>query len=308
MFDLQASKQRRSEFRLQQLQLVLYAKENKFLLLGGMDHFSQSFFSDTIFVESSSSTLVWAEYMNLNVVGTPLAELEGLDASATPMTSSTAPVGAKAKTYKKVESQPQSQPVDPADALLQKALESSSSLRFLYGPTLPMKQNSGPRSEWDFRASMEKRRRMERERAAWLEENARNVGRFSAVASDWRNDVRITDTGNPKDPEYREWTLREIWDMINLSGVSLDPRDVPFKATQPGSTADCVAEGFIQEPEIPEWLAQQGRIIEEDDENDIIDRDAEALLGSEFSDFEDFSPGDSVLGDPIEDGLILDQF
>ena len=76
--------------------------------------------------------------------------------------------------------------------------------------------------------------------------------------------------------------------MITLDGASVDPRALPFKTESPTARTDFVAEGFYQHPEIPEFLAMQGRLIDEEDEADVVDADAEALLASEFSDFEDF--------------------
>lgn len=183
-------------------------------------------------------------------------------------------------------------------------MDTSSVARFFGGTSLPLRTNPGPMTEWDLRASMEKRRRIDAERAAWMDGKAQSIGRYKAVASDWRTDVRIKDTGDPTQAEYREWTLREIWDLITLGGQSVDPRDVPHKISELGTRTDFVAEGFVQQMDIPEWLAAQGRIIDDDNEDEVVDRDAEmALLASEFSDFDDFGSVAEPLADPIDDGF-----
>jgi hypothetical protein len=83
--------------------------------------------------------------------------------------------------------------------------------------------------------------------------------------------------------------------LITLGGAAVDPRTLAFKVESPNARTDFVAEGFYQHPEVPEFLGMQGRLIEEDDEAEVVDADAEALLASEFSDLDDFS------NDPLVD-------
>jgi hypothetical protein len=49
--------------------------------------------------------------------------------------------------------------------------------------------------------------------------------------------VRCADTGNPTDPQYREWTQREIWDLITQGGRNADPRDVELWVRNPREIA-----------------------------------------------------------------------
>lgn len=63
------------------------------------------------------------------------------------------------------------------------------------------------------------------------------MGRFPSLGADWRTDVRIQETGDPTDPVYREWTHKEIWDLITLNGRNADPRDVRLFVLNPKEIA-----------------------------------------------------------------------
>jgi len=164
--------------------------------------------------------------------------------------------------------------------------DTTSMARFFGGDSLPLRPNPGPMDEWDLRAAMEKRKRMDAERAAWMEDKALTVSQHIAVASDWRTDVRIKDTGDPTQPDYREWTLSEIWDLITQGGKAVDPRDVPHSIIEPNARTDFVAEGFVQQLDIPEWLAAQGKIIDEDDVDQIVDFEGDIVGWSKSEMFE----------------------
>jgi hypothetical protein len=107
----------------------------------------------------------------------------------------------------------------------------------------------------------------------------------------WRTDVRLKYTGDPGAPRYREWTHREIWDLITLNGTAADPRKVPLIVEDLDTVADYVAEGAQYRPEYPDLFRQWGQLIEdEEDERAIVDRDAEmALLASEFDNVDDMN-------------------
>jgi hypothetical protein len=169
---------------------------------------------------------------------------------------------------------------------------------FFGGRTLPLGADPGPLGDWDLRAGMEARRRRERERAAWLARRAAALRRAPTGGADWRSDRRVRDTGDPTAPAYREWSLAEIWDLVLLGGAATDPREVPRRVTAPGARTDFIAEGYRVKAPIHEWLAAQGRLIEEGDEAAVADADAEAaLLASEFSDFDDWaSKGEAGAG------------
>ena len=175
------------------------------------------------------------------------------------------------------------------------ALAESAAARFFDGKTLPLQPNPGTQNEWDLRASMEKRKWFEEDYMNWQKLREETLGRYPSVSADWRTDVRIQDSQDPGATEYREWSMREIWELITQNGEAADPRDVPFKVRKPGSRTDFVAEGFVQHPDIPQWLAAQGKLMSEDDQNQVVDEEAEgALLTSEFSDFDtDFDFGES---------------
>ena len=119
--------------------------------------------------------------------------------------------------------------------------------------------------------------------AAWLKERAK-VGRATTLGADWRTDVRCRDTGDPTDPVYLEWTSRQIWDLVTMGGKGADPRSVHVRVEDPGERADLVADGAQYTPEMHEWLAELGKIIDEEEEAAITDKDGEvALLAAEFS-------------------------
>jgi len=176
------------------------------------------------------------------------------------------------------------------------AVSESSAARFFDGHTLPLKPRRGRLTEWDLRASMETKRWFEDDYKKWQSFREKTVGRYSAVASDWRTDVRIQESKDPAEIDYREWSMREIWDLITQNGEAADPRDIPFVIQKPGSRTNFVAEGYVHHPGIPQWLDEQGKLMKEEDVEKITDDEAEgALLTSEFSDFDtefDFSNDD----------------
>lgn len=98
-----------------------------------------------------------------------------------------------------------------------------------------------PKSEWDLRAMVEKQERKQREHRAWLAARAA-VGRRQGQWSDWRTDVRIEGTSDPTQPHYREWTHREIWDLITQGGRAADPRHVLHRVASPTERADFVEQ------------------------------------------------------------------
>lgn len=166
-------------------------------------------------------------------------------------------------------------------------LAESAAVRFFDTTSLALKPDYGQQSEWDLRAAMEKKRWKERQHRAWEEHRAETLGRYPSVAADWRTDVRIQETEDPDATEYREWSIREIWELITQHGEAADPRVIPVKVRKPASRADFVEEGFVQNPEIPVWLESQGKLMREEEERDTVDDEAEAaLLTSEFSDFD----------------------
>lgn len=70
------------------------------------------------------------------------------------------------------------------------------------------------------------------------------MGLYPSVGADWRTDVRCQDTGDPTAPTYREWTHKEIWDLITLNGVNADPRDVHVWVRDPDEIAGEPASEF----------------------------------------------------------------
>lgn len=167
------------------------------------------------------------------------------------------------------------------------AVTESSAARFFDGDSLPLKPKRGRLSEWDLRASMETKRWFERDYENWQELRKKKVGRYSSVASDWRTDVRIQESLDPAEIQYREWSMKEIWDLITQNGEAADPRDIPFNVRKPGSRTNFVAEGYVHHPGIPQWLDEQGKLMKEEDAESISDEEGDgALLTSEFSDFD----------------------
>ena len=226
--------------------------------------------------------LVWKDYMELNIEGPPRM---GAGAIAAPAITEAGPgsSGGGAAAAAAAEAA-------VALSLLPGIGGATHRRSRFFGPdTLPLRPQLGDQSQWDLRAAAERKARQEREHAAWQADREATIGRHASVGDDWRNDVRILDTGNPTQPDYHEWTLREIWDMIALGGAATDPREVPHRVHRPGARTDFLAEGYQHQPEVPEWLAERGKLIEDADVDEVADRDAEvALLASEFSDFDDF--------------------
>lgn len=176
------------------------------------------------------------------------------------------------------------------------AVVESSAARFFDGDTLPLKPRRGRLTEWDLRASMETKRWFEQDTRDWQSYREKTVGKYSSVASDWRTDVRIRESMDPAEIDYREWSMKDMWDLITQNGEAADPRDIPFVIQKPGSRTNFVTEGYVHHPGIPQWLDEQGKLMKEEDVEKITDEEAEgALLTSEFSDFDtefDFSNDD----------------
>ncbi|KAL4452357.1 hypothetical protein ABPG75_008019 [Micractinium tetrahymenae] len=149
-------------------------------------------------------------------------------------------------------------------------------------------------SEWDLRAKMEKRRRQQRAREAWDARRA-EAGRYPSLGADWRTDVRCQQTGDPTDPAYREWTHKEIWDLITLNGQNADPREVVLWVRDPNEIADAPSQGgkYTMDPE--EYFESVGALIREEELAAIAgsaggtdgDADGASLLAAEFSNFDD---------------------
>ncbi|KAI3438212.1 hypothetical protein D9Q98_000649 [Chlorella vulgaris] len=141
--------------------------------------------------------------------------------------------------------------------------------------------------EWGVRAKMEKRKRQQAERDEWNRKRAL-VGQYPSLGADWRGDVRCQSTGDPTAPVYREWTQREIWDLITLNGRNADPRDVALTVENPEAISDWLADGGEYRMSPEEYFESRGQLIQEEDLATIVDKDAEvALLASEFSDFDE---------------------
>lgn len=165
--------------------------------------------------------------------------------------------------------------------------------------SLPLKMPRNDMNVWEARAYIEKRRRHQREQLEF-DNRRRQVIRRGHASADWRTDIRCRDTAVPLEPEYREWTHKEIWDLITNGGRWADPRDVPLKEMDPLGKADYTFEGVadeFQEDNLPNglpnhsgivyWLQSIGKIIPEDDEDSIVDQEAEeALLNADFEDFD----------------------
>ncbi|GAB4818817.1 hypothetical protein N2152v2_005863 [Parachlorella kessleri] len=159
----------------------------------------------------------------------------------------------------------------------------------------PLHSGQVPLDEWELRAIMEKRRRKEQQQADWMRRRS-EIGMYPSVAADWRSDVRIRDTGDPTAPTYREWSHKEIWDLITLGGKAVDPRLVKITVQDPLAPSDAVAEGAKYVPEAEEWLEEHGMLLRPEDEEEVADKQQEeAMLASEFTDFdEEYLP--SALG------------
>jgi hypothetical protein len=180
------------------------------------------------------------------------------------------------------------------------AVTESSAARFFDGNSLSLKTTpTSSLTEWDLRASMETKKWFDEDYEAWQQHREQTIGQYPSFAADWRTDVRIQHSLDPAEVDYREWSMKEMWDLITQNGLAADPRDIPFQVRKPGSRTDFVKEGYAYHPSIPEWLDMQGKLMKDDDvgagrpgKGDGAGLDEAALLASEFSDFDaefDFS-------------------
>ena len=172
--------------------------------------------------------------------------------------------------------------IDP----MSQAVTESSASRFFDGNTLSLKTTpKGTLTEWDLRAASETKKWFDEDYEMWQKRRSETIGQYPSMASDWRTDERIKGSLDPAEVDYREWSMKEIWDLITMNGQAADPRDIPFQVRKPGSRTNFVAEGYTHNPTIPEWLDMQGKLMKEDE--DVKGRDGdEAILASEFSDFD----------------------
>jgi hypothetical protein len=174
------------------------------------------------------------------------------------------------------------------------AVRESSASRFFDGDALSLKRTpTSSLTEWDLRAAAETKKWFDDDYQQWQEHRKQTIGQYPSMASDWRTDVRISESLDPAEVDYREWTMKEMWDLITQNGQAADPRDVPFQVRKPGSRTNFVEEGYSYNPSIPEWLDMQGKLMKEDDtgsggsgKRDGHGIDEAALLASEFSDFD----------------------
>ena len=92
--------------------------------------------------------------------------------------------------------------IDPTS----QAITESSASRFFDGDTLSLK--STPKrelSEWDLRAASETKQWFDRDFQAWQQRRSETIGKYPSMASDWRTDVRISESLDPAEVAYREW-------------------------------------------------------------------------------------------------------
>ena len=173
--------------------------------------------------DDNPDTLLWADYLAINVEGLSVPEIEaeerlaGVEVSTSPLAAAISAATVAAAAMGEVH-------IDELDAaptskiapkpIVDAAVAAASASKFFERDTLSLYADAGPLTDWDLRAAMEKRRWMESERETWMKEKEESAGKYRALAADWRTDVRIKDTGDPTQAVYREWTLKEIWDMI----------------------------------------------------------------------------------------------
>lgn len=236
-------------------------------------------------------TVEWADYLAMNVVGSSVVEildeerLAGVELSVSPVAAAAAAAIAAAAADAATSGIAAASPTAAVAtaAAVEAAGAAVSATRFFERSTLSLLPEADDLSAWDLRAGLEKRRRMEREAEAWQEEQRRTVGRFRATGVDWRSDKRIADTGDPTDPAYREWTLQEIWRLICMDGMAVDPRvQAAVTVASPSERTDFPAEGYREYGEAHDFLAAKGLLIKEEDLAAIIDGDAEALLAADL--------------------------
>jgi len=216
--------------------------------------------------------MVWAGYMQRDLEREPRTDLPGTSAATSE------PEEEKPIYRDDIRS------IDPTS----QAVAESSASRFFDGDTLSLKTT--PKStltEWDLRAASETKKWFDEDYARWQQRRSATIGQYPSMASDWRTDERIKGSMDPAEVDYKEWSMKEIWDLITMNGQAADPRDVPFEVRKPGSRTNFVADGYAHHPTIPEWLDMQGKLMKEDDE-EVKGREGvdEAILASEFSDFD----------------------
>ena len=215
--------------------------------------------------------MVWAGYMQRDLEREPRTDLPGTSAA----------------TSEREEEKPiyrdDIRSIDPTS----QAVAESSASRFFDGNTLSLKTTPmSTLTEWDLRAASETKKWFDEDYARWQQRRSATIGQYPSMASDWRTDERIKSSMDPAEVDYKEWSMKEIWDLITMNGQAADPRDVPFEVRKPGSRTDFVADGYAHHPTIPEWLDMQGKLMKEDEEVKGRDGVDEAILASEFSDFD----------------------
>lgn len=173
---------------------------------------------------------------------------------------------------------------------------------------------------WDFRAHVEKQKRIRKERAEWIE-TQRQIGRFQYMHVDETTDNRLqSDWDEPK----KQWTNEEIFNLITNNGNNALPSDVVVSVENPKTKADLQQYGGEYHESNEEFLERTGRLLHADeptqaDMTEAMGIDSSNLMsdfeGLDASGFPETSPSnvrgvegdndmaDNDVEDPLAEGL-----
>lgn len=140
-------------------------------------------------------------------------------------------------------------------------------------------------SEWDLRAKIEKRRRLQAEKADFDRRRAL-IGQFPARAVG-PSDVRLKNGPNYEEMFGKKWTEEEIWNLITMDGEAADIRkigDRVLTTLDPEALFDYPGTfGYEYVLETEEFLVKTGHWMRPGS----ISTDAElTLLSSDFKDLD----------------------
>lgn len=148
---------------------------------------------------------------------------------------------------------------------------------------------------WDFRAFVEKQKRVRRERVEWLE-TQRQLGRFQYMHVDETTDVRMQNIWN--EPR-KQWSNEDIFNLITDNGNNALPTDVVVAVENPKTKADLQMTGGVYHESNEEFLERTGHLLH----GDIPTREDDQSVGIDTNFTNDFEGLDvTVSGDMTAGG------
>lgn len=147
-------------------------------------------------------------------------------------------------------------------------------------------------NKWDFRAFVEKQKRVHVERQEWIQAQSR-IGQFQYMHVDETTDVRMQ---NVWDEPKRHWSNEDIFNLIIDNGKNALPTDVVVAVENPKTKADLQMSGGLYHESNEEFLERTGHLLHGDEPTK---EELDEALGIDSNFVEDFEGLDESTGDVV---------